>query len=390
LDPSERAGIASLLVNLFLAVLKGVLAALSGSLALAADAVHSSVDVAGSLVVLGGLVIARRKSRSFPYGLYKAENVAAIIVAFLIFLAGYEIAREAWQGAVRIVTTSPIVLVGAALAVLIPLAFSYYESRLARATNSPSLTADSRHFQTDVISSTVVWIALVGTWLGWPLDRIGAAVVVLFIAWAGWQILADGMRVLLDASLDAETLARVRSIIEGEPAVMTVKSLTGRNAGRYRFLEAALTLRTHNLDKAHAISRHLEEAIRQEIPHVDRVLIHSEPTTREHIRYAIPLAHVSGVISPHFGEAPYFALVTLRLSDRQVERQEIVTNPHTELAKAKGIEVAKWLVEQKVDIVLLKESLQGKGPEYVFADAGVEMHNTTAETIAAALEPEML
>lgn len=192
MEADERAGIASFLINLFLAVLKGALAALSGSLALAADAVHSSVDVAGSLVVLGGLVIARRKSRSFPYGLYKAENVAAIIVAFLIFLAGYEIAREAWQGTVRLVTTSPLVLVGAAVAVFIPLAFSYYESRLARAANSPSLVADSRHFQTDVISSAVVWTALAGTWLGLPLDRIGAAVVVLFIAWAGWQILADG------------------------------------------------------------------------------------------------------------------------------------------------------------------------------------------------------
>ncbi len=385
MEASERMGIYSLAVNLFLAALKAALAVLSGSLALAADAVHSAVAGGGSLGVVGGLLLARRKSKAFPYGLYKVENVAAIIVAFLIFLAGYEIAREAWQGAARVVTASPAILAGAALAVVIPLAFSRYETRLAKTTNSPSLAADSRHFQTDVLSSAVVLIALAGSRLGWPLDRIGAAVVVIFIARAGWELLADGMRVLLDASLDAETLTRVRGLMEDEPAVAAVKSLTGRNAGRYRFLEAEVTLRTHDLDKAHAVSQRLEEDIRREIAHVDRVLIHYEPTAKVRVRYAVPLADLSGAISQHFGEAPYFALVTIRLSDGAVERQEIVANPHTKLPKAKGIQVAEWLVGQKVDAVLVKESLHSKGPEYVFANAGVEMHDVVADTLAAAL-----
>jgi len=185
--------------------------------------------------------------------------------------------------------------------------------------------------------------------------------------------------------LDAETLTRVRGLMEDEPAVAAVKSLTGRNAGRYRFLEAEVTLRTHDLDKAHAISQRLEEDIRRAIAHVDRVLIHYEPTARERLRYAIPLANLNGAISQHFGEAPYFALVTIRLSDGAVERQEIVANPHTKLSKAKGIQVAEWLVGQKVDAVLVKESLHSKGPEYVFANAGVEMHDVVADTLAAAL-----
>jgi cation diffusion facilitator family transporter len=392
-EASERMGIYSLGVNLFLAGLKAALAVLSGSLALAADAIHSSVDVVGSLVVLGGLVIARRKARAFPYGLYKVENVAAVVVALLIFVAAYEIAREAWQGTARVLTASPAVLVGVVLTILIPLAFSRYEARLARTTNSPSLAADSRHFQTDVFSSTVVLIALVGNRLGLPLDRISAVVVVIFIAWAGWELLADGMRVLLDASVDSETLTRVHGVIEAEPAVSAVKSLTGRNAGRYRFLEAEVTLRTHDLDKAHAVSQRLEDRIRHEIAHVDRVLIHYEPAAKEHIRYAIPLADLNGNISQHFGEAPYFALVTVRLSDGEIERQELLANPHAQVTKAKGIRVAEWLVGQKVDTVLVKESLHGKGPEYVFANAGVEMNDVTTDTLVATLpvlKPEPL
>jgi predicted Fe-Mo cluster-binding NifX family protein len=192
--------------------------------------------------------------------------------------------------------------------------------------------------------------------------------------------------VLLDASLDAQTLAQVRQIIENDPATAQIKTLTGRNSGRYRFLEAEVTLRSDNLKKAHTVSQRIEQAIRANVPHIERVLIHYEPTVSTHRRDAFPLASLDGRLSEHFGKAPYFALVTLRLSDETVEKQEIVQNPYPEMPKAKGIRVAEWLVSQKMDRVVLKEDLQGKGPEYVFADAGVEMILTEAETVDIALE----
>jgi len=119
---------------------------------------------------------------------------------------------------------------------------------------------------------------------------------------------------------------------------------------------------------------------------VERVLIHAEPMERTHLRHAVPLADPGGTLSEHFGEAPYFALVRVRLADRAIEEQQVVANPYKDLEKAKGIQVAEWLVNQKVDVVLMKESLRGKGPVYVFGDAGVEMQETEATTLAEALE----
>ena len=106
---------------------------------------------------------------------------------------------------------------------------------------------------------------------------------------------------------------------------------------------------------------------------------------RTHLRYAAPLSETAGKLSEHFGEAPYFALVTVRLADDAIEEQQIVANPHKAVEKAKGIRVAEWLVAQKVDVVLLRESLRGKGPVYVFGEARVEMRETTATTLEEAL-----
>jgi predicted Fe-Mo cluster-binding NifX family protein len=81
-------------------------------------------------------------------------------------------------------------------------------------------------------------------------------------------------------------------------------------------------------------------------------------------------------VSEHFGEAPFFGLATVRTADGQVERQEVLANPHTGVEKAKGIRVGEWLVGLKIDVVLLREDVHGKGPAYVFADAGVETRLT--------------
>jgi len=108
------------------------------------------------------------------------------------------------------------------------------------------------------------------------------------------------------------------------------------------------------------------------------VVIHYEPQVREYLRIAVPLADSMEQVSAHFGEAPYFAVVLLRLADGNIERQEVVTNPHTKVPKAKGICVAEWLLEYKVDVVVVKEDLHKKGPAYVFADAGVELQVSTA------------
>ncbi len=382
----ERVGLYSLLVNLVLVGLKMSLAALSGSLALAADSAHSLVDVFASLAVLAGLSLSKRKSKAFPYGLYKVENVVSIVIALLIFLAGYEIAREALLASERALVVNPWMVGGVILTIVIPLLFGQYEVRVGRESNSPSLIADGRHFQTDVFSSVAVLVSIVGGYLGLTLDRIAAGVIVLFILKAGWELLVDGMRVLLDASLDVETLAEVCRIIEAQPSVAEAKWITGRNSGRYRFIEAEIVLRTHDLEKAHTVSRQIEAKIHTQIPHVDRVLIHYEPPQRTHVRYALPLADTAGTLSPHLGEAPYFALITLRAADGTLERQETVVNPHRDVERAKGLRVAEWLVEQKVDVLIFGSSLKGKGPEYVFADAGVETAIIQAHTVLEALQ----
>jgi cation diffusion facilitator family transporter len=378
----QRVGMVAFLVNLGLAALKGVLAVLSGSLAVVASTVDSATDAAASLAVWIGLKLSTRKSRNFPYGLYKIENIIQVITALMIFYAGIEIARRILAPAETPPTITPTVIAGMAVSVLVPLLLGFYSVRVGKRTGSPALLAEGRHRQVDVLVSVVVLAAVVSSYFGFAVDRIAAGLVLLFVGYAGWELLVDGMRVLLDASLDAETLNRIKELIEADPTVTEVRSLVGRNAGRFRFLEAEVALRTDDLEKAHAVSRRIEGRIRQQVPHVDQVLIHYEPRKKEATVIAVPLEIDREHLSKHFGEAPIYYLGVVREADKRIVEERFVANPYVGEEKGKGIKVGQWLLEQGMDRVFTPKSLEGRGSGYVLSDAGVEMTITDADRLS--------
>lgn len=382
----EKWGWASIGINVTLTGLNLVIAYASGSLAVAAEMVHNLVDLVASVAVLGGLKLSQRKSRRFPYGLYKVENVVAAGVAVLIFVAAYEIAREALLSKTRETLVTPWILGGLVLSLLLPLVFSFFEMRAGRAANSPSLVADAREYRVHVLTAGLVLAAVVAQTVHLPVDRIAALAVVVIVAKTGWDLLCDAMRVLLDASLDADTLTQARQIVEREPSVVAIHSLIGRNAGRYRFLEAEVDVRVRELERADLIGRTIERNLRDEITHLERAVIHVKPARKAVLRAAIPVEGPHGPPSQHFGTAPAFLLVDKRRTEDQVVGQTVVTNPFSGEPRGRGIKVAHWLIDQEVDVLLTADDVRDKGPGHALGEAAVNVIIIQATTVEEAIE----
>jgi len=379
MDDAERLALSSLGINLLVTGLKYFLGVFSGSLALLADAVHSTADVISSASIWAGIRISRRKTKRFPYGLYKVENLVTLITSGLILLAGYEIVRSVlWAGERVRAARLPYATFGVIAVGLILLGFSRYELKRARSLNSPSLEADAQHLTTDLFSSCIILVGLAGTYfqVKLPLDRVAALVIVVLIVRVGVKIAVDAIRVLLDASLDFKTLNTIRDIILETPQVSAINGLTGRNSGRFKFIEADLALKVRELEKAHFVADQIENRIKFRVPHVDHILIHYEPVKKETQVIALPVAEDRMHLSEHFGEAPYFLLLTLKSGDGRLLEESWLSNPFQTVAKGKGIKVSEWLVSLGIDEVVTPKSFAHKGPHYVFSDNGVEVRQT--------------
>jgi len=381
-EESERIGLLSITTNVFLAALKYGLAALSGSVALLADAIHSLSDVISAATVLAGIKISKRKSRAFPYGLYKVENLVSLISSLFILFAGYEIAKTVFLEKQSMdLNRLPLAMAGVVATMVITLLFSRYELKQGKRIGSPSLIADAQHIRTDMFSSGVILVGLAGSWLKVPLDRAAALVVVVFVGRAGIRIFLDSIRVLLDASLDFETMDLVKNTIQSDPQVERINGLWGRNSGRFKFIEADISLRIRNLEKAHRVSRRIEEKIKEKVSHVDHILIHYAPAARETRVCAVPLEEDRSTLSSHFGDAPVFYIAVVKTDDRTILEEKFLKNPFLNEEKGKGIKVSEWLIQQGTDTVFTKTEFKGRGPSYVLSDGGVDIHMTRSTVL---------
>ena len=382
MDQSERIGFYSIGINLILVGIKIALSVLSGSVALFADAIHSATDVISSATVVAGIKISKRTSKNFPYGLYKVENFVSLLSSVFIFLAGYEIVHAVFFETPHLdIQKLPYAMAGVLLTMGITFVFSRYELRKGKEIESPSLVADAQHIRTDMLSSGVILAGLLGSIFGWDLDKFAALLVVVLIAKAAITILLDALRVLLDASIDFNTMDQVKTIIMKNPRVVSINALWGRNSGPYKFIEADIVVQAGSLERSHFFVSKIEKEIRERLSNVDHILIHYEPRKKEIITSAIPLAEDRVTLADHFGSAPYFYVSSKRQKDDEVLSESFYHNPFSQDEKGKGIKVSEWLLEKGVDWVYSPKALSGRGPGYVFSDAGVEVLVTDLKSL---------
>ncbi len=340
----------AILVNSFLSAIKFIAGIISGSSALIADGVHSLSDVASSLALLVGFTLSNRKSKNFPYGLYKVENLFSLIVAFAIFFAGYEIGREVLFRPPQQMTSLPLALTVVGISLLVTFFFSRYERNQGQKVNSPGLIADSKHVMTDFYSSLVVIVGVIAQYLGifWLLKAV-VVVIIGFIFLSGFEILKEAIKVLLDASVDSQTIEQVKEILKRHPEVAKVNSVQGRNSGSYKFLELDIAIDIEEFDVAHSFVEHLKKHILDEIEFVEDVVIHFEPAFSQ-MRIAV-LTDGDGNICKHFGSCENIVIFTKENGDW---RKEVYKNPALELERHKAIELAEFLKHKHVRCVVAR------------------------------------
>jgi cation diffusion facilitator family transporter len=276
----------SIASNSLLIALKLAAAAITGSVAILSEALHSMVDLVASVIAF---VSVRRADEpadvEHPYGHEKLESLAASIEGMLILVGAALIVYEAVH---RLAVGAEIDSLGVGIAVigfsaLANGAVSVFLSRQARRHGSPALAGDAAHLGTDALTSVGVLIGLALVQLT-GVDAIDSAVaiaVAFAIVAAGVRILRRSASALVDeapppAEMDRieEAIARARS---GTPEIVGYHKLRARTAGRRTYIDLHVQFRSGTtLEQAHELAHQLRDAIEGELGDAE-VLIHVEP-----------------------------------------------------------------------------------------------------------------
>lgn len=194
----------------------------SGSVALLADTVHNFSDALTAVPLWIAFVLGRRPaSRTFTYGLGKAEDLAGLFIVAMIALSAVVAAVESIR---RFFEPQPVHNLGWVLAAgLVGFAgnelVAVYRIRVGRRIGSAALLADGIHARTDGFTSLAVVAGVIGIWLGFPLaDPIVGLLISAAIGVLLWGTVRDVGRRLLDG-VDPALSDRLAALVtENAPA----------------------------------------------------------------------------------------------------------------------------------------------------------------------------
>jgi cation diffusion facilitator family transporter len=282
---SGAAGL-SIASNAVLIALKLAAGAITGSIAIITEAVHSLIDLVASVIAFFSVRKADEPADAdHPYGHEKVENLAAAIEGMLILVGAgviiYEATHQLVQGAE--VDRLGVGIAVMAFSVFANLGVSSVLSRQAKAHESQALEGDAAHLRTDAMTSAGVLfgLALVQVTGNAAFDPITALVVAVAIVWAGFRILRRSSAVLVDETLPEAELDRIETAIASArtPEVAGYHKLRARRAGSRRHIDFHVQYRSGtSLERAHELAHQMRDSIEAEIPQAE-VLIHAEPET---------------------------------------------------------------------------------------------------------------
>lgn len=368
------------------AILLGVLGVLLlsfglsvGSSSLVAGAIMALVRSLNGVAIYLGIKLSRRHPADFPSGLYKLENLAATLTGLLILAGSYVIARYAvreilGEGTFIDLRYPAYTFIFMSMSMVVAVILARYKGKVGREENSPSLSADARHSLIDGVALIAIGAGVALESAGVPdMDAVAALVVVAFLAWTGVRVTLDGLKVLLDASVDKGIKEKVKNIAEADPRVGGVLSVEGHNSGRYCFLSLSLPFFTRDLREAEEITLDIKERIRGEIENVDRINVDFTVDKGKSALFAVPLAEDGSSLFPGFGDAPSFAFVEIEAGGKRENRRETLANPFLDSLRWREARLVVFLARRGVELLMTGENMGDSEACAVLEENGIEV-----------------
>ncbi len=277
-----KVSITTILLNIFLTILKALLGFYGHSYALIMDAVHSLSDVLSTFIVIIGVVLSHRHSdKNHPYGHERLECVASLILALLLLWAGLYMGFSGLQKLYMRIPSNPtsIALIGAILSIIVKEWMFLYTKKIALKIHSSSLMADAYHHHSDGLSSIGSFLGIIGSLLGFPfLDHVATLFICLIIIKLSFEILYDALQRLVDHASSEAIESKIIKLVLSDQDVISLDSLKTRLFGSKIYVDLEIgCLETLSLKEAHTIAHRIHDQLEQEIPLIKHCMIHVNP-----------------------------------------------------------------------------------------------------------------
>lgn len=285
--------IITIILNIFLLIIKIIAGLMIGSTALIADGIHSGSDVITSVGVIIGVKMSQKpRDEEHHYGHGKIETITTFLLSIVLIYVGMKIGYSAFIATIqkKQVHFTYFALFTAFISIIIKEAQYQIAFRVGTREQSPALIADSWHHRSDAFSSIASFIGILGAkYEIYILDGLAGLVVSIIIIKIGVKIFIDCFQQLIDVSIHTDEIDNVKDIIINKTDTKNISDMRTRQHGTKVFVDISICVNPSiNIYEGHEIAKEVENIIREEIDNVEDVVVHVNPYCYEEHRKEKP------------------------------------------------------------------------------------------------------
>ena len=297
-------------LNILLFAGKLAAGALSGSIAITADAFNNLSDAGSSVVTLLGFRLAGKKpDAGHPFGHGRLEYVSGLVVAGLILLMGAELAKSSLD---KILHPEAVTFSWLAAGILlasigVKLYMYLYNRAVGKKIKSAAMSATAADSLSDTAATSAVLLAMViGKLTNVQLDGWVGLVVALFILWSAVQAARDTISPLLGQAPDPMLVKEIESLVMAHDTVVGIHDLVVHDYGPGRCIISlhAEVPADEQVLELHDVIDNIEEELAQKLHceaviHMDPVVVGDPTVTALHQQVAALVKTIDPRITIH-------------------------------------------------------------------------------------------
>lgn len=279
---TKLASIFGILGNILLMIIKGIIAMLTGSQAMTADAFNSAGDIFSSLMTYIGNMISNKPSdEDHNLGHGKAEYIYSMLISISMILMAMFVLKDSFISLVKGKTYdfSIWLIVVCLVTIIVKLFLFIYTNKIYKKYNNLLVKANSKdHFNDMIITSTNLVSCILSIYGIYFLDGVVGIIISLWIMYTSIKLFIESYNVLMDKSISVETKNEVYEIIDRHKEIKKVIHFNSTPVG-YKYQISFTIYIDGNMSTfdSHDIANKLEKEIIKEIDEIYLVIIHVNP-----------------------------------------------------------------------------------------------------------------
>ena len=276
------ASILGIIGNIFLLIIKSIVAIIFNSQSMMADTFNSAGDVFSSLMTyIGNKISSKEADEDHNLGHGKAEYIFSLLISITMMLMAFTVIKTSITNLIikEYMTYSIWLVIVCITTIIVKFLLFIFTHKISKKYKNILIDANSKDHRNDCLVTTLTLISIICSLFNiYFIDCIIGILISIWILLTAIKIFKESYDVLMDKSMDNETKEKVYKIINKHNEIKKINHFNATPVGfKYQISFTIFVDGNLSTYESHEIANKIEREIEKEIEEVFLTVIHVNP-----------------------------------------------------------------------------------------------------------------